>query len=196
MNIDERYEHLEKVIKEPRFRQRRGLGNELPFFICPYPPAEAAETAERNKHLKDSLKKAGVRAREINLYALTINILKERDRFEDFLKMEPKVDKSKVLDFLRGILNPEKYLVPKIREMIDDGEYDVLFLTGIGEVYPYLRAHNVLNNLHSVCDDKPLIIFFPGEYRESAEDGTSLDLFGLLHDDRYYRAFNILYYQI
>jgi hypothetical protein len=49
----------------------------------------------------------------------------------------------------------------------------------------------VLNNLQSTAKTKPTVMFFPGEYRFSLEHGASLELFGLLHDDKYYRAFNI-----
>ena len=44
--------------------------------------------------------------------------------------------------------------------------------------------------------DKPTVMFFPGEYRHSLEQGASLELFGLLHDDKYYRAFNIYETQV
>lgn len=54
MNIKERYEHLLAVISSQRFLQKRGLGNELPFFICPYNPAEAVEVERRNAMLKKS----------------------------------------------------------------------------------------------------------------------------------------------
>lgn len=74
---------------------------------------------------------------------------------------------------------------------IQQSEFDVLFLSGIGEVFPYIRSHNVLNNLQSTAKNQPTILFFPGEYRHSLEHGASLELFGLLHDDKYYRAFNI-----
>jgi hypothetical protein len=67
----------------------------------------------------------------------------------------------------------------------------VLFLLGIGEVYPYIRSHTVLNNLQSVLKSHPLVLFFPGEYSHSLEEGASLDLFGRIHDDKYYRASNI-----
>jgi hypothetical protein len=36
-----------------------------------------------------------------------------------------------------------------------------------------------------------MVMFFPGDYSHSLEEGASLDLFGRLHDDKYYRAFNI-----
>ena len=72
----------------------------------------------------------------------------------------------------------------------------MLFLSGIGEIFPYIRSHNVLNNLQSTAKTKPTVLFFPGEYRHSLEQGASLELFGLLHDDKYYRAFNIYEIQV
>ena len=64
---------------------------------------------------------------------------------------------------------------------------DVIVLTGIGRVFPYMRSHNILNNLQHVFDDIPLVLLYPGEY-----DGQSLVLFERFTDDNYYRAFNIV----
>jgi len=72
----------------------------------------------------------------------------------------------------------------------------VIFLSGVGEVFPYIRSHNVLNNLQSTAKDKPTVMFFPGAYTHSLESGASLDLFGRLHDDKYYRAFNIFHCEV
>ena len=76
--------------------------------------------------------------------------------------------------------------MPKIKEKIEAAEANVNFLTGIGLVFPFIRSHNILNNLQNVAKEAPTIAFFPGEY-----DGHALNLFGLLKDDNYYRAFNI-----
>jgi len=54
----------------------------------------------------------------------------------------------------------------------------------------------VLNNLQSTAKQQPTILFFPGTYTHSPEIGASLDLFGRLRDDKYYRAFNILHYNV
>jgi hypothetical protein len=75
-------------------------------------------------------------------------------------------------------------------------EYEVMFITGVGEVFPYIRSHTVLNNLQSTAKYRPTVMFFPGEYTHSAETGASLNLFGRLHDDNYYRAFNIYHSQV
>ncbi|MBN9325199.1 MAG: DUF1788 domain-containing protein, partial [Delftia acidovorans] len=55
---------------------------------------------------------------------------------------------------------------------------------------------NVLNNLQSTAKEKPTVMFFPGKYTQSLDTGASLDLFGILHDDKYYRAFDITHYEI
>ena len=74
-------------------------------------------------------------------------------------------------------------------------EFDVMFISGVGEVFPYIRSHNVLSNLQRAAKDKPTVMFFPGAYTYALESGTSLDLFDRLQDDKYYRAFNIYHYE-
>ena len=83
-----------------------------------------------------------------------------------------------------------------IGEAIQANPHDVIFLSGVGEVYPYIRSHNVLNNLQSTAKEAPTVLFFPGSYTHALATGASLELFGQLHDDKYYRAFNILNYEV
>ena len=93
---------------------------------------------------------------------------------------------------LQSMLNPQQHLAPLIAEKLADGDCDIVFLTGIGEVFPYIRSHNVLNNLQSVVSGKPMLMFFPGRYEQSETLGSALVLFSRLKDDQYYRAKNIL----
>jgi len=143
------------------------------------------------RQLVNRLERAGVRILEINLYDLSIEILKDRDIWSQILEMEESVSKEQLKELLQGVLDPEAHLVPAIAARLADTDFEVLFLSGVGEVFPYLRSHNVLNNLQSTAKEKPTVMFFPGAYTHSLESGASLDLFGRLHDDKYYRAFNI-----
>jgi Domain of unknown function (DUF1788) len=97
---------------------------------------------------------------------------------------------------LQGVLDPEQHLIPEIAAALRDREFDVLFLSGIGEVFPYIRSHNVLNNLQSTAKEKPTVMFFPGTYTHALASGASLNLFDRLHDDKYYRAFNIFHFEV
>jgi hypothetical protein len=192
-SMQERLQHLVTLISGRRFLQRQGLGNEVPFFICPYPPEEGVAFETLQRQLVNQLDNKGVRVLSINLYDLSIQLLKEREIWDRILAMEQAVSKEQLKELLQGVLDPECHLVPAIVKQMAAAEFDVLFLSGIGEVFPYIRSHNVLNNLQSAAKDKPTVLFFPGAYTHSLDNGASLDLFGRLHDDKYYRAFNIFH---
>ena len=130
---------------------------------------------------------------EINLYDLSIEILKDRGIWEQIIEMEPTVSKDELKELLQGVLDPETNLVPAIATKLKNNDFDILFLSGVGEVFPYIRSHHVLNNLQSTAKEKPTLMFFPGAYTHTLESGASLDLFDRLHDDKYYRAFNIFH---
>jgi hypothetical protein len=189
--IQDRFQHLLTIISGQRFLQKQGLGNEVPFFICPYKPEEYIQMERLQRQIVNQLSQTGVRVLEINLYDLSIEILKDRGIWEQLLEMEASVSKDQLKELLQGVLDPEAHLVPAMAVKLAIIEFDVLFLSGVGEVFPYIRSHNVLNNLQSTAKEKPTVMFFPGDYTHSLESGASLDLFGKLHDDKYYRAFNI-----
>jgi len=185
-------EHLFAVLSGDRFLKMEGLSNEVPFFIYPYEPEHALAVAKAKKRVKNRLASKGIEVREINLYDLSVDVLKERGDWDEVLEVESDLDKAEFTEMLQSMLNPQQHLAPAIRERLADGGFDIVFLTGIGEVFPYIRSHNVLNNLQSVVVGKPMLMFFPGRYEQSDTLGSSLVLFGRLKDDQYYRAKNIL----
>ena len=191
LSIQERYQHLYNVISSERFLKMQGIGKEVPFFICPFPPQDAVEMGRIGKSLIRRLEQNGIRILKINLYDLSVELLQDRGIWDQILQIEETVSKDELKELLQGVLDPEAHLVPAIAEKMRQSTFDVMFISGVGEVFPYIRSHNVLNNLQSVAKDRPTVLFFPGEYTHSAESGASLDLFGRLHDDKYYRAFNI-----
>jgi hypothetical protein len=209
--LSKRFEHLVGVIGGERFLQMRGLNNDLPFYVCEFSPSEALEMQRLQRQLANTLEGLSiaclggrsVKVLEINLYDLCVELLRGREGstpgsslWDELVSIEDTLEKDGLLELLQNVLSVKEYLVPAIRERLEQSEFDVLFLTGIGEVFPYIRSHNVLNNLQSTAKTKPTVMFFPGEYRYSLEQGASLELFGLLHDDKYYRAFNIYETQV
>lgn len=189
--LPDRFDHLLRLMSSPRFLQKQGLGNEVPFFICPFDPQETLEMQRTAVQLASRLRQDGVRVLEINLYDLAIELLQQRGIWQRILEMEESVSKDELKELLQGVLDPEHHLAPAIAAQMARQPFDILFITGVGEVFPYIRSHNVLNNLQSIAKDQPTVLFFPGQYTHSLESGASLDLFGRLHDDKYYRAFNI-----
>ena len=193
LNIQESFDHLLAVISGQRFLQKEGLGNEVPFFICPFDVRVSVDVIKLQKQLVKRLEQSGIRVLEINLYDLAIEMLKDRGIWEQIIEIELSSSKDQLKELLQGVLDPEANLVPAIASKLDNNEFEVLLLTGVGEVFPYIRSHHVLNNLQSTAKEKPTVMFFPGAYTYSLESGASLDLFERLHDDKYYRAFNIFH---
>ena len=190
------FEHLLKVISSSRFLQKKGLGNEVPFFICSFDPQHAVDIDQMRANLVTKLAERDVAVMQVDLYDLAGDLLRERGIWDRVINLEPSISKDELKELLQGVLDPAIHLVPAIAQRMAGERFDVLFISGIGEVFPYIRSHSVLNNLQSTAKDQPTIMFFPGRYSQELATGATLDLFGRLHDDKYYRAFNILHYEV
>jgi len=194
--MQERYTHLLAAIGSERFLKMQGLGNEVPFFICPYKPEEAIEMERLQKQLFNKLAQKGINILAIDLYDLAVKTLKDEDDWDWVIGDGQNLPKPELLEELQSMLDVETVLTPAIEATMTSTEFDAMFISGVGEVFPYIRSHNVLNNLQKTAKEKPTVIFFPGEYTHSLEAGASLDLFGKMHDDKYYRAFNIYHSEV
>ncbi len=193
--IADRFEHLLAVISSKKFLNMEGIVGEVPFFICPFRVDETIEMEKLRSQLIKTLDKKGVKVLEINLYDLALELLKRRGIFERILQTEPTISKQELKELLQGVLDPERHMVPAIAEKMAETDFDVLFISGVGEVFPYIRSHSILNNLQSKAKDRPTVMFFPGSYTSNSHKGASLNLFGRLKSDKYYRAFNIFHCQ-
>ena len=190
-SIKDRFNHLLSVVSGDRFLNMQGLGKEVPFFICPYNPKDSNDMEILQKNLISKLDQKNITVLEINLYDLTNEMLKGEDDLEWIVENETSMSKQELQEELQSILDVEDKLTPAINQKMKSTDFDVMFISGVGNVFPYIRSHNILNNLQKTANEKPTIMFFPGEYSHSQEGGASLNLFGKLSDDKYYRAFNI-----
>ena len=188
---------LEKILPSQQFLKMEGLGMEVPFFICPFLPKDYNDVQNVISQIKSFLKNKGVNVLELNLYHIVIDILKQQEILEPLFEMEQGASKSEFQEQLQSSLDYDEFFIPRIQEILNSSpDCDIVFLTGIGETFPYLRTHTLLNNLQSVICNQPLVVFYPGAYVYTEGDGQSLSLFDLLSNDKYYRAFNILLYDI
>jgi hypothetical protein len=189
--IATRFDHLLNVISGQRFLRMEGIGKEVPFFVVPYCATEHLEIEAIRGQLINKLRHKAIKVLEINLYDLSKELMDVEGDWQHWIDNEATTSKIDLLEALQNLTDAETKLAPAIASKISESEFDVLFLSGVGEVFPYIRSHTVLNNLQSVAKSHPMVMFFPGDYSHSLEDGASLDLFGRFHDDKYYRAFNI-----
>ena len=193
-NTNELLEHLISIISNKEFLNKNNPNNEIPFYICPFLPEFTLEVYEVINYLKKQLNKNEIKVLEIDLYDISIQILKNRtgNLLEKIQKKESQMEKIQLKETLRNVLNAERHLVPEIKKLTAIKKYKVIFIKGIGEVFPYIRTHNLLSNLQKILKNEPSIIFFPGSYQNDPKIGSSLNLFCEFSNDNYYRAFNIL----
>jgi len=185
-NISTKFDHLYKVISSKGFLNKESLGGEIPFFISAYDASQELMINKSIKLLVNKLETSGIPVLVINLYDISCEILETKGGMDRMFRVERKKSKAKFLRALQSSLNIHDILMPKINEKILASDAKVYFLTGIGLVFPFIRSHNILNNLQNIAKEAPTVAFFPGGY-----DGHTLKLFDLLKDDNYYRAFNI-----
>ena len=190
-DIVKKFEHLYQVISNQEFLRMESLGGEIPFFIAAFDPKQQIEVDRAIRSLKNKLETNGIPVLELNLYDIALELLNEELGEGEIFELEKTMDKKEFKEALQSILDINEVLIPKIKGMIDAASAKVYFLTGIGLVFPFIRSHNVLNNLQNVAKKAPTVAFFAGEY-----NGYSLELFGLMKDDNYYRAFNIANYKL
>ena len=165
-----------------------GLGNEIGFYIFDYPPEKELEVREHTRFLLKHIKKTrpDIYVEHINLFELIIGYLEKRSLLDRAIKMQKEKGNDTVLKALKAPLDPGK-IARHLVEKIDTQKCDLLLLSGVGNAWPLMRSHNLLNNLHSLMDNVPLVMFYPGEYT-----GQGLRLFKKLGETNYYRAFQLV----
>ena len=187
-NIDKRLDLIKDKIHGETFIDGRGLGNELSFYIFDYDPRDELKVRDHVDYLINDYFKAPHHNRriiEFNLYDMFLDITKEKNIYDKIFEMEEKEGKEFLYRALTTFARPEIFL-DKIKKEI--GDHNVLFITGVGQIYPIVRTHNILNNLQEILEDKtPVILFYPGQYNEQ-----DLQLFNKLKAENYYRAFRLV----
>ena len=189
-SLDKRLITAEGILKKPSFRQNKGLGNEVGYYIFAYPAEEELSVRDWVDHIQEKYDDGseGFRVIVFDLYDIVIDILQEKGYIEKCCEFEQKkgFDRiTKAVGSTLRITGADSLIISYIRERAESNS--ILFLTGIGKCYPLLRSHTVLNNLHQVIDNVPVVMFYPGKY-----DGQELILFGEIKDDNYYRAFKLV----
>lgn len=188
--LEERLDAVEQLIKRPEFRENKGLGNEVGYYVFDYPAEQELIVRERVQYMKSKNSKGtdGFELLVFDLYDILIDLLEEEGFLEQCVQFEKKKGMDRIVKAVGNLLqinDDDSLIVKYIQERTP--QEAVVFLTGIGKCYPLLRSHKVLNNLHQAMDRVPVVMFYPGKY-----DGQELVLFGSIKDDNYYRAFRLV----
>lgn len=190
MEFQDRLDAIWNRISSREFLENKGVANEVRYYVFDY---EACDELIMRQKIKDLLARNnpetdGFQIVEYDIYKLILSILEERGYVDKCIRFEKEKGREYLYNAISKLLRlttDNNLIVNRIME--NTPENSVVFLTGIGKVYPFVRAHNVLNNLHQVFDKVPVIMFYPGNW-----NGQSLSLFGTISDGNYYRAFPLI----
>lgn len=185
-----RFEHLLKLMCSRKFLDMTGPSNDVPYYICPFRVEETKGMYQYIGQLENALSLKQIKVLEINLYHLTIEHLESIGELSRHINEEVKTSRELFFKSISGLTDTKDFICPLMIDKILEASPDVVFITGVGEVYPYIRSHKILSTLESKFTECPLVLFFPGKYETDSVKGSNLTLFGIL-DDKYYRAFNI-----
>lgn len=190
MEFQDKVDAIWDRISSKDFLENKGVANEVRYYVFDY---EACDEQVMRQKIKDLIAKNnpdldGFRIVEYDIYQMIIDILEERGYIDKCIRFEKEKGRDylyKAVSKLLRLTTDNNLIVNRIVE--NTPEHSVVFLTGIGKAYPFVRAHNVLNNLHQVFDKTPVVMFYPGNW-----NGQSLSLFGTISDGNYYRAFPLI----
>ena len=188
--LEERLALAESKMRQPKFRQNKGLGNEVGYYIFDYAPEDELAVRQWVDYIRRKYedRPEGFRVLVFDLYDIMIDILQEKGFLEKCYEFEQKRGFDRIIRAVGNTLRitaADSLMLSYIRNRKEPDS--ILLLTGVGKCYPILRSHTILNNLHQVIDDVPVVMFYPGKY-----SGQDLLLFGEIKDDNYYRAFKLV----
>jgi hypothetical protein len=187
-SLGDRLNQIPTRILSEEFLQAKGLGNEIGFWIFDHDAAAELEVREYIAFLMEMLatKHSHLNVAHLNLLDALINYLEARGFLAKSFDLQKQKGDTALLKALSGPLHMDKF-GPYLVDLCTAEDQDIILLSGIGSVWPLLRAHNLLNSLHALLGHKPVVLFYPGEYT-----GQSMKLFGKITSDNYYRAFKLV----
>ena len=193
--LSDRLNQILPRLTSEAFLSSEGIGNEIACYIFDYPAEDELKVREHIQMMLDRLAShhSELRVLHLNLLDVAMAYLEQRGILDKALQMQATKGDAAVLRALKGPLAAEK-----IRDFIaaehKPADHDLFLLSGIGSVWPMLRAHSLLNCLHKVMGKTPLAMFYPGIF-----DGTTLRFLGQIATTTsdpgakpYYRAFSLI----
>lgn len=183
-NLLERLDNLRNIIQKQDFLDGIGLNNEVNIRIFCYDPEDEMTV----RHFTEKLiadKSLTCRVIERDLYKVFLSACEDLDILEAIPEMEEIDGKEFLLEQLHAAVGEEEFVNKMQYSPHERG--DVMLLTGVGDVFPFMRIHSLLEAMQPYFSDIPILVLYPGEFT-----GHYLKLFGQLKPNDYYRAFNVL----
>ena len=106
MTLDERLDIVEEMIKRPSFRENKGLGNEVGYYIFDYPAEKELIVRERINYIRKKNESSIEKYKVVvfDLYDITISILKEKGYLEKCYDFERKYGFERIVKSVGNML--------------------------------------------------------------------------------------------
>ncbi len=185
-DILERLDKLKARLQDEDFLKGNGLSNEVNIHIFCYDPADEMAVRYFTEQLAaDQDVKCNVKVK--NLYEIFLKLCTDNRLIDKIPALEKSKGAEFILKNLQGRTASAKNFIQEIcKDSFSEG--DVLLITGVGEAFPFIRSHDVLNAIQPQDSGKiPIVVLYPGTF-----DGRDVQLFSRLPKKGYYRAFNII----
>ncbi len=185
-DFESRCELLRQRLGEDDFLRNKGIGNEVGYFTFCYDPSLEMQARAFFAQLQREGEAGKLPCNLIvrNLYDVFLSLCERKRITQAIPKQELKTGSAKQLRQLQKVCSPQA--IAKELEYSPHNVGDVLLITGVGEIYPLLRVHTLLDNMHASFGDIPVIVSYPGSFT-----GANFHLFNRLGDGNYYRAFDL-----
>jgi hypothetical protein len=194
--MNHQLDRLFSILSNASFLSMQGLANEVPIFIQPYDVRQEDQEASLIRALAQRLRTSGVKVAEVDLFLLLLEELKEEGLLDAFTDEDAGYDRQDLLQDLRNYADAESRIVPRLLTLMEEDGVQLTLVSRVGHIFPFLRAHTLLDSIQPVMMHHPLVMFFPGEYIQMPGLGSQLRLFGSLPAKGYYRAFNLDHYRL
>lgn len=122
---------------------------------------------------------------EFDLYKTFISICEERKIIKSIPSMQERKGSDYLKEQLKKVASPEAFA--KKMEYEPHRHGDIVIITGVGEIYPFLRVHSFLESIQHMFEDVPVVVMYPGKY-----GGQTLVLFNKFFDANHYRSFALV----
>lgn len=190
MILAERLDRIESEINKKDFKSNKGLGNEVGYYVFDYPATDELKVRDHLRFLQEQNNPAisGYDLMVYDLYDLMIDFIEDQGLLQACMDMEEADGMDHLISSVTALLNmdqEENFFTSHIEA--NTPENAVIFITGVGKIFPFVRSHDILNRLHQTFDRLPVVLFYPGKY-----DGQTLMLFSEFKDDNYYRALPLI----
>jgi len=187
-SLDERLNKALDRLLDPNLLGGRGIGNEIGFYVFDYPAERELYVRGRVAALAQDIgrKRPNLRVAHVNLFDLIVGHLQERGLLEKAIALQKAKGDAALRSALAAPLHAQR-LAEVLVTKADPASHNLVLLSGVGAAYPMVRSHNLLNGLHAVMGETPLVMFYPGRF-----DGQTLHLFDRVQDENYYRAFRLV----